>query len=115
MAATLSPTDKQPIKTNAERNGDAEIDPLSTVDFEEREVYGQSVPVLQNEDRDSERSGSENYECLRWLRRLVPYCWSFVEFSFIFAGRDDQLFSGFLTDGSRGRPSKRSPMMFRCT
>jgi len=77
VAATLPPTDKQPIKNYAERNGDAEVDPLSTVDFEEKEVYGHSVPVLQNERRE------------------------------------DQLFSGFLTDGSRGRPSKRSPMMLR--
>jgi hypothetical protein len=35
VAATLPPTDKQPIKTYAERNGDDEVDPLTTVDFEE--------------------------------------------------------------------------------
>ena len=44
---------------------------------------------------------------------LLPCCWSFVDFSFMAHAPGVELFSGFLTDGSRGRPSKRSPMMFR--
>ncbi|CAB4897375.1 unannotated protein [freshwater metagenome] len=71
MAATLPPTDKQPIKNYAERNGDAEVDPLPTVDFEEKEVYGQSVPVLQNENCNDRGESHKTHESPRDISRVV--------------------------------------------
>lgn len=50
FATRPSPTDESPIEVDAERKGDDEVDPLPTVDFEERKVYGHAASVLQNED-----------------------------------------------------------------
>ena len=80
MAATLPPTDKQPIKNYAERNGDAEVDPLPTVDFEEKEVYGQSVPVLQNENCNNRRENRKTQESLRYISRVVALLLVFCRF-----------------------------------
>jgi hypothetical protein len=60
LTSEFSHADEKTISDNSKRNGNQEIDPLTTIDFEEEEVYVHSRSVLQDEQNNDRGSDEES-------------------------------------------------------
>ncbi len=67
FATESPPTDESPVQANSQHNGDDEVDPLPAVNFEVQEVYGHSVPVLQDKDANYDTECEETQYGSRYL------------------------------------------------